>query len=146
MHPKTVIQRIFEALAGEIGHLSEADLLKLEEGTHELTLKIIKKRSVPKITKELSDSQKENTLKRLQECQLREDGLAVLSETFKNKKELEQFAKFLEVMVLKRDKVDQIRRKIIEATVGAVLRSNAIQGEKHDTSETATINSHENVE
>lgn len=146
MHPKTVIQRIFEALAGEIGHLSEVDLLKLEEGTHELTLKIIKKRSVPKITKELSNSQKEATLKCLQECQSREDGLAILSETLKNKKELEQFAKFLEVMVLKQDKVDQIRHKIIEATIGAVLRSNAIQGKENDTDEGTTINSGENAE
>lgn len=146
MYPKIVIQRIFEDLASEIVRLSEADLLKIDEGTHELTLKITKKRSVPKVTKELSNSQKEATLKRLQECQSREDGLAILSETLKNKKELEQFAKFLEVMVLKQDRVDQIRRKIIEATIGAILRSNAIQGKKHDTSETATINSHENAE
>ena len=146
MYPKTVIQRIFEDLASEIVHLSESDLLKLEEGTHELTLKITKKRSAPKITKELSDSQKKVALKCLKECQSREDGLTILCEKFKNKRELEQFAKFLKVMVLKQDKIDQIRHKIIEATVGAVLRSNAIQGKKHDTSETATINSHENVE
>ena len=141
-----IIERISEDLAGEIVRLSEADLLKLDEGTHELTLKITKKRSTPKITKELSDSQKEDTLKRLQECQSREDGLTILSETFKNKKELEQFAKFLEVMVLKQDKADQIRRKIIEATIGAILRSNAIQGKKHDTGEPAATNSHENFE
>ena len=146
MYARTVIQRIFEDLTGEIIHLSEADLLKIEEGTHELTLKIRKKRSASKITKELSDSQKEDTLRHLKGCQSREDGLNILCETFKNKKELEQFAKFLEVMVLKQDKVDQIRHKIIEATIGAVLRSNAIQGEKHDTGETAKINSHENVE
>lgn len=130
--------KIFEELAGEFNSLSEADLLQVVEGTHELTLKITKKKSAPKITKGLSNSQKDDTLKRLQKCQSREDGLAVLSETFKNKKELEQFAKFIEVMVLKQDKVDQIRSKIIEATVGAVLRSNAIQGKKHDTVEGTT--------
>ena len=51
-------------------------------------------------------------LKRLQQCQSREDGLAILSETFKRRKELEQLARFLEVMVLKQDKADRIKIRL----------------------------------
>ena len=62
----------------------------------------------------------------------------MLSATFRSRKELEQFAKFLEVMVLKQDKVDHIKNKIIEATIGAVLRSNAIQGKERKVDEIST--------
>ena len=133
MCTKTVIERMFENISREINLISEADLLKIAEGTHELSLKITKKRSPPKIAEEVPNSQKEAMLKRLQECQSREDGLVILSETFKSRKELEQFARFLEVMVLKQDKADRIKSKIIEATIGAVLRSNAIQGKEQNT-------------
>ena len=118
--------------------MSEADLLKIVKGTHELSIKITKKRSTPKVTDEVSNSQKEEMLKRLQQCQSREDGLAILSKTFKSRKELEQLARFLEVMVLKQDKADRIKSKIIEATIGAVLRSNAIQGKEQNTDEVPT--------
>ena len=138
MCPKTVIERIFENLTSEINLMSEADLLKIANGTHELSIKITKKRSTPKIAKEVPKSQKEEMLKRLQECQSREAGLAILSETFKSRKELEQFARFLEVMVLKQDKADRIKSKIIEATIGAFLRSNAIQGKEQNRGEDST--------
>ena len=138
MCPTAVIRKIMADLASEINRVSDADLLKIVDGTHELVLKIAKRKPPSKITKEISNSQKEGMLKRLQKCRSREDGLSLLSETFKSRKELEQFARFLEVMVLKQDKADQIRSKIIEATIGAVLRSNAIQGKEQNTDAVST--------
>ena len=45
-----------------------------------------------------------------------------------NKKGLELVAKNLDIAMQRSAKVDEIRSKIIEATVGAKLRSSAIQG------------------
>jgi len=137
MSSKMVIKLLLEDLVNQIDRLSEADILKIDEGNHELTLKLTKKKYASKSAKELSINQKRDLLKRIQECQSREDGRVILSRTLKNKTELEQFAKFLDVLFLKQDKVDQIRDKIVDATVGAVLRSNAIQGKKPNK---ATIN------
>lgn len=130
MSSSKIIKLLLEDLASQIGCLSEAELSKIDEGTHELTLTITKKKSTQSVIQEFSDDQKEELLNKFQECRSREEGLVLLSEYLKNKKELEQFARFLDVLVLKQDKVEQIRDKIIEATVGAVLRSNAIQGKK----------------
>lgn len=45
----------------------------------------------------------------------------------KTRKELEMFAKEIGIYIMKTDKVDKIREKIIEGTIGALLRSTAIQ-------------------
>lgn len=119
---------ILEALAKQASMLSESDIQKIEKGTHELSVKLVKKKTTQLGSVELSEKQMEELLSHLQNCKSREEGHAVISEALKNKKELEKFARHLDVLVLKQDKVDQIKDKIIESTVGAILRSNAIQG------------------
>lgn len=128
MNQLKIIKLILNDLADQITHLSEEELLKIGEGTHELTVKIAKKKLVKNRANTLSDNKNEEFLKLLQGCQSREEGLILLTENLKYKKEIEQFARFLDVLVFKQDKVDLIKEKIIEATVGAVLRSSAIQG------------------
>ena len=119
---------ILEAFAKQASMLSESDIEKLEKGTHELTVSLVKKKAAQPEGSDFPGIQKEELLSRLNSCTSREEGHALISEALKNKKELEQFARHLDVLVLKQDKVDQIKDKIIEATVGAILRSNAIQG------------------
>ena len=119
---------VLEAFAKQASMLSESDIQKLEKGTHELSVRIVKKKPVQSSSIGLSEQQKEELLSKLHRCTSRDEGLTLITEELKNKKELEQFAKHLDVLVLKQDKVGQIRDKIIEATVGAILRSNAIHG------------------
>ena len=119
---------ILDALAKQISILSEFDIEKIEKGTHELSVSLIKKKGIQSESTELFEAQRDDLLSRLNSCISREEGHLLISEALKNKKELEQFARHLDVLILKQDKVDQIRDKIIEATVGAILRSNAIQG------------------
>ena len=119
---------ILEALGKQISMLSESDIEKVEKGTHELSVNLVKKKITQVGSTELSEPQTKELLSRLNSCASREEGHALISEALKNKKELEQFARHLDVLILKQDKVDQIKDKIIEATVGAILRSNAIQG------------------
>jgi hypothetical protein len=56
----------------------------------------------------------------------RENGNILLKNYLKNKNEAEQFAKFMHVFILKHNKI-YIINKIVEATVGARLRSKAIR-------------------
>ena len=67
-------------------------------------------------------------MNKFKECSTREDGFVVLSQYMNDKKTLTEFARMLDISVLKQDSVDKIKEKIIESTVGAVIRSNAIQG------------------
>ncbi len=127
-----LVKRMLTNLANQIEYLTEAELSKLESGSHELTMKLTKKKITRNIKQELTDNQMEDILTRLQGCDSREKGIDILADCFVNRNELEQFARYLEVLVFKQDKVEQMRGKIIEATIGAILRSNAIQGKKHD--------------
>lgn len=128
MNTARLSKLILEVLAEQVSQLTEVDIQKLEKGTHELALSLVKKKSTLVGGAELSEVQMVELLSNLQDCESRDQGYELISRALKNKKELEQFAKHLDVLVLKQDKVDQVKEKIIEATVGAILRSNAIQG------------------
>ncbi len=128
MDSPKIAKIILEALAKQLTQLSEPDIDKITNGTHQLSIKLVKKKVEQLDSKQLTEIQKEELLSRLNNCVSRKDGHTIVSEVLKNKKELEQFARHLDVLVQKQDKLEQIKDKIIEATVGAVLRSNAIQG------------------
>jgi hypothetical protein len=128
MDSVSLIKILLGDLANQIGQLSKVDIKKIENGTHELSLNLVKKKGVQSDNKKFPLNQMEELLKHLNECESREAGHAIISKSLKNKNELEQFARHLDVLVLKQDKVDHIKDKIIEATIGATLRSNAIQG------------------
>jgi hypothetical protein len=128
MKLKIILTKIFEEILGELNRMSESDFSKLEDGDYSISVKIVKNKSQTESAIQLSELQKSEVLKKLEECKTREEGYEVLSNNIMNKKELELMARFLEISILKQDKIEQIRDKIIEATVGAILRSNAIQG------------------
>lgn len=128
MSSKNAIKQLFEELSKNIENFSEEDFLKLETGNYELAIKIVKKKGRPDKILDIQTSERKELLERLEKCHSREEGDLIVSKTLKTKKELEQFAKYLDILVLKQDKLDHIRNKIIEATVGALLRSNAILG------------------
>lgn len=132
MESKLIIIKLLEDLTVQIDKLSESDLLKIRSGTHEIAVQIKKRKSTLDNKEHLTDEKKHSILKELQNHGTREDGLVFLSSNSLTKKELEQLAKSLDVLILRQDKVEQIKDKIIEATIGAVLRSNAIQGKKHN--------------
>lgn len=128
MKSKNILTKIFEEILEELNRMSESDVSKLEDGDYSISVKIVKNKSQTESAIQLSELQKNEILKKLEGCKTREEGHEILSSNIKNKKELELLARFLEISVLKQDNTDQIRDKIIEATVGAILRSNAIQG------------------
>jgi len=108
--------------------MPDSDVTKLEDGDYSISVKIVKNKPQTESNLKTNELNKDEILKRLQECKTREEGNEILTNNINSKKDLEVLARFLEISVLKQDKTDQIREKIIEATIGAILRSNAIQG------------------
>ncbi len=128
MKAKLLLTKFMEEILGELNRLSDSDICKLEDGDYSISLKIIKNKAQRESNSEITDSQKDEILKEIQRCKTRDEGYEILSKYLTSKKEFESFARFLDISVLKQDKVDEIKAKIIESTVGAILRSNAIQG------------------
>ena len=123
-----ILSFFLNALSKEINALSENDLKKLETGQYSLRLKVVKNQSSSDKANELSDSKAYQILNELKRCTNREDGYQILSVHFKIKKELEEFARKIDVFLLKQDTVSKIKDKIIEGVVGASLRSSVVQG------------------
>jgi len=80
----------------------------------------------------LSNTDIDTVRNNLKTVSTRETAEALLNEWAPKKAQLEAVAKALSVPVQKIDTADQIKNKIIDATVGYRLRSHAIRGE--DTS------------
>jgi hypothetical protein len=126
MHSKELIVKLLGEIACEIDKLSLSELEKLESGEYNLSLKVTKNK-VSKGNVELPKINIEKLHSELKECADRESGHVLLKKYLKNRKQLEVFAKGIDVFVMKQDKVDKIRERIVEGVIGATLRSNAIQ-------------------
>jgi len=118
----------FREIQDALRELSDADLDKLVSGDYQISLKLVKRKSsINNKHNTLSLNKFESILGLLEKCDSREDGAEILSKELKNKIDFEMFARYAEVAVMKSDKVDKIRDNIIESTIGAKLRSVAIQ-------------------
>lgn len=124
-----VKEKIKEKLIKEIDTLSEVDLKKIDNDTHEVKIKIEKIRKKDNHNTELTVDTMKVFEKRLSELSSREDGVEYLLSILKDKLSAEHFAKYMCVSFLKQDNKDYIINKIVEATIGAKLRSFAIKGE-----------------
>ncbi|GBU25009.1 hypothetical protein R83H12_01648 [Fibrobacteria bacterium R8-3-H12] len=125
-----VKEKIKEKLIREIENLSEDELKKIDNDIYEVKIKIekIKKKASKKI--ELTEYVMKAYENKLYNMSSREDGREFLSYTLKDKPSVECFAKFMHVSFLKQDNKGYIIDKIVEATIGAKLRSIAIKGEQ----------------
>lgn len=130
MEVRKIIQKVLADISREFAALSDDEIKKLAEDGYSLSVKVVKARQRPTQTDDLPQEEKEQIVKDLEQAETREDGLQVLEDSVRTRKALELLAKHLDVSVLKQDKVEYIREKIVEATIGARLRSQAIQGKR----------------
>jgi len=124
---KKVISKFLQELIEQLETLTDSDLKKLETGEYTLGLKVSKVSKTNSVKCVKKDTSYLEVEEKLSACVSRELGLEILNNHFANKRELEMFAKYVNVYVMKQDKVDKVKEKIIEGTVGAALRSSAIQ-------------------
>lgn len=129
MNTRKIVSSIFLEIQKEIESLSDVDIKKIESGNFTIALKVVKNTTVQNNDKILSEKVANELLNELKGCKNREIGYEILSNKFKTRKELEFFAKKINVYIMKQDKIDKVKEKIIEGVIGASLRSSVIQGE-----------------
>lgn len=115
-------------LAAALERMSDEEIARLNEPGTEIEIKVLRRRSkdeelTPGARLDLTD-----VVAKLTAAASRSDASRFLDDSFGTKKALEQIARHLDVVVSKQDKAETLRDRIIEATVGARLRSEAIQG------------------
>ena len=120
----TVFKRILEALNA----LSEDEVRRLDDFQYAVEIKIARRRSKDKPLVEPLNANLMDTINEITALSSRSDAQAFLDERFPTKKTLEVIARGLDIPIIKKDKVEDIRNKIVEATVGARISSQAIQG------------------
>ena len=123
---KNIISCIFSLFAKEMEKLSEADLIDISSGKATLKIEIAKNKSTIQATSP-NEMDLSNVKSVLDSFQSREEVLKYLNQNFKIKKDLISLAKMVDAHVQKSDKIDQLKEKIIESTIGFKLRSAAIQ-------------------
>ena len=107
--------------------LDDNDVAKLVDDAYEVEIKFNRRRSrQDNLTTEELDLPK--LITQLTNLPSRVDAQKFLEASFGTRKSLEQIAKTIDVPIIRQDKVETLRDKIIEATVGARIRSQAIQG------------------
>ena len=113
-------------LAKQAGNLSDSDIKRvlLKELDIKITLVELKPDNVKNNL--MPEVDVDAVLGKLNSLGDRDNAKSELSNM--TKKHLEVIARALDIAVQKSDKVDTLRHKIVEATVGARLRSSAIQG------------------
>lgn len=124
------LRRYAEAIAS----LSDEDLIKLADETYSVEVKFLRRRGKNASEAEFSKEHIKDLAGKLISIESRDQALAFLNSNFRTKKSLDSVARLLDVPVLKSDKVDSLAGKIVEATVGARKRSEAIQGYRKNSS------------
>ncbi|WP_322001274.1 hypothetical protein [Marinobacter alexandrii] len=125
---KNLLIRFMADILKGLESLSDSDLKKLESGSFYIEFRIVRKKEYAQDTVSLSKEDADDLLEKLRECHDRDSGYELLKASLKTKKDLERFAKLIDIYVMKQDRVEKIRDKIVEGVIGASIRSTVIQG------------------
>jgi hypothetical protein len=133
MNHQTTLKNYLTLLVSLVDNLSDADLKKIDSEDYEFSLKVVKKsikKNEPKEKRIIDGSTLDLIIGELALAETRESGVTIIESHLKGKPELELLAKHVEVAVMANDKISKIKDAIVDSTVGARLRSGAIQGKK----------------
>ena len=123
-HLLTAFRRVSEALDG----LSNEELERLIDPQYTIEIRLVRRRSRDETTLIPEVANLGNSIQTLTDLPSRDEAKRWLEEKFPSKRALEAIARHLDMPVLRQDKLEELRDKIVEATVGARIRSQAIQG------------------
>ncbi len=119
---------VFRRLTEALDELSEDELKKLSDPQYAVEVRAIRRRIKDDAVILQPDTSAEDAIVRITSLPSRQDAQAFLDSNFSSKKALEVIARKLDIPIIRQDKVEDLRDKIVEATVGARIRSQAIQG------------------
>lgn len=119
-----VFRRILEAL----NSLSGEEINNLSDPLYSVEVRVVRRQSKEELTLFSADINVEDAINEVSVLATRQEAQALLDEKYLSRKALEPIARKLDIPIMRQDKVEVLRDKIIEATVGARIRSQAIQG------------------
>ncbi len=125
---ETNILIVFRRIAEALNALSEDELKRLSEPLYTIEVKAVRRRIREEPSQLLPGSSAEDAISQISALSSRQEAQALLDSKFSSKKVLELIARKLDIPINRQDKVEDLRDKIVEATVGARIRSQAIQG------------------
>ena len=125
---ETNILIVFRRIAEALNALSEDELKRLSEPLYTIEVKAVRRRTKEEPSQLLPGSSAEDAISQISALSSRQEAQALLDSKFSSKKVLELIARKLDIPINRQDKVEDLRDKIVEATVGARIRSQAIQG------------------
>ena len=115
-------------LVDAVERLSEDDLSKLGDESYSIEIRLTRKRNKEEVVSPSHEIDMAKLIEKLTEFANRQEAQYFLDANFSTRKSLELVARKLDIPISKQDKVEALRDKVIEATVGARVRSQAIQG------------------
>ena len=127
MKRKELLLNFLDEIIHQLEELDESDLEKIEKGDFSISLKLVKKKGTATNSSIIPDELLSSINSELEMCKSRDEGYSILDKYLQNKKQLEFFARHYHIFFMKQDKIDDLRKKIVEGIVGARLRSDVIQ-------------------
>ncbi|MFU6378869.1 hypothetical protein ACM792_27085 [Metapseudomonas otitidis] len=118
---------LLRKLSSALLRLTDFELDKLKDSSYEIEIKVVRKKSKDDLHGK-SKSDLSDVIEKLTSFPSREKASEFLQDSFKSKRLLETIARDLDIPIIKEDKADTLREKIVESTTGARLRSEAIKG------------------
>lgn len=115
-------------LINAVEQLSEDDISKIEDESYNIEIRLTRKRNKEETNAPIQEVDLANVIEKLTSFANREEAQHFLNANFSTRKSIELIARKLDIPISKQDKAETLRSKIIEATVGARVRSQAIQG------------------
>jgi len=127
---RMALVRLLRRCADSLSEMSDEEIDAIVSGELDLNLSFVRKKPPPpKKQPALLDEPRLTELSiRLRALPSREAGDRLLEDNAPTRSALEVVARYLDVPVRKEDRAEDLRRRIIEATIGFRLGSAAIQG------------------
>ena len=120
----TVFRRIAEALDA----LPIEELRRLSDPNCIVEIRTVRRRPKDEPSLFPAGASVDSVIDEISKLATRQEAQALLDSRYPTKKILELIGRKLDIPIVKQDKAETLRDKIIEATVGARIRSQAIQG------------------
>lgn len=124
---KRELSNYLRRIINAVDNLSEDEFSKLIDESYLIEIRVTRKRNKEQIPAPVVEDLS-GLISKLTNFASRDEAQLFLDSNCTTRKALEPIARNLDIPILKQDKVDILRDKIIEATVGARIRSQAIQG------------------
>lgn len=130
---RRAMAKLLRELADAVVGMTEEEFADCLRGRLHVSLSTGKARSKAKPRGDADHKTVQDVAAKLQMLSDREAGKKLLDDFCKTKSCLEQLARVLDLPVQREDTVDALREKVLEATIGFRLRSEAIRGKSSET-------------